>query len=219
MKKLFVGIVIVLALSFSSLFSLQSANAVEKVDKNSDLIIDKATFHEVTKQKNLRTLSSEKIPTVKEVNKALNSMHVSKDHPYQEIDLGNGFTVEMGVSTDMGMEKIKTQATQNKTASGYYAVKFAGIKLYDIRVSDNYSYEYGKKITKWESPPSASASGFAGWNGKITSKKIVNIDNTAKDAIANSDYTFVKYGGNRHGHMELRFTATGNWYTHHVSIK
>jgi hypothetical protein len=25
----------------------------------------------------------------------------------------------MGVSTDMGMEKIKTQATQNKTASGY----------------------------------------------------------------------------------------------------
>ncbi|MBP3048618.1 hypothetical protein J9345_18880 [Bacillus subtilis subsp. subtilis] len=195
MKKLFVGIVIVLALSFSSLFSLQSANAAEKVDKNSDLIIDKATFHELTKQKNLRTLSSEKIPTVKEVNKALNSMHVSKDHPYQEIDLGNGFTVEMGVSTDMGMEKIKTQATQNKTASGYYAVKFAGIKLYDIRVSDNYSYEYGKKITKWESPPSASASGFAGWNGKITSKKIANIDNTAKDAIANSDYTFVKYGG------------------------
>ncbi|WP_041345417.1 hypothetical protein, partial [Bacillus subtilis] len=124
MKKLLVGVVIALALSFSSLFSLQSANAAEKVDKNSDLIIDKATFHEVTKQKNLRTLSSEKIPTVKEVNKALNSMHVSKDHPYQEIDLGNGFTVEMGVSTDMGMEKIKTQATQNKTASGYYAVKF-----------------------------------------------------------------------------------------------
>ncbi|MBU8676593.1 hypothetical protein KM873_07020 [Bacillus subtilis] len=172
MKKLLVGVVFALALSFSSLFSLQSANAAEKVDKNSDLIIDKATFYEVTKQKNLRTLSSEKIPTVKEVNKALNSMHVSKDHPYQEIDLGNGFTVEMGVSTDMGLEKITTQATQNKTASGYYAVKFTGIKLYDIRVSDNYSYEYGKKITKWESPPSASASGFAGWNGKITSKKL-----------------------------------------------
>lgn len=39
------------------------------------------------------------------------------------------------------------------------------------------------------------------FNGKITSKKI--IDKTAKYAIANSDYTFVKYGGNRHGHMEL----------------
>ncbi|CAF1747376.1 hypothetical protein NRS6084_02267 [Bacillus subtilis] len=114
MKKLFVGVVFALALSFSSLFSLQSANAAEKVDKNSDLIIDKAIFHEITKQKNFRPLSSEKIPTVKEVNKALNSMHVSKDHPYQEIDLGNGFTVEMGVSTDMGMEKIKTQAPKIK---------------------------------------------------------------------------------------------------------
>ncbi|MED1807426.1 hypothetical protein ABEW90_05360 [Bacillus subtilis] len=51
MKKLLVGVVFALALSFSSLFSLQSANAAEKVDKNSDLIIDKATFHEVTKQK------------------------------------------------------------------------------------------------------------------------------------------------------------------------
>ncbi|WP_270582425.1 hypothetical protein, partial [Bacillus subtilis] len=64
-----------------------------------------------------------------------------------------------------------------------------------------------------------TSSGLLLINGKITSKKIANIDKTAKDAIANSDYTFVKYGGNRHGHMELRFTATGNWYTHHVSIK
>ncbi|ARW06848.1 hypothetical protein C6370_01075 [Bacillus atrophaeus] len=62
--------------------------------------------------------------------------------------MGNGFTVEMGVSTDVGIDKIKTQATQSKTATGYYAIIAAGIKLYDIRVINNYTYQYGKAIFK-----------------------------------------------------------------------
>lgn len=89
----------------------------------------------------------------------------------------------MGVSTDFGIDKIKTQATQSKTATGYYAIKDAGIKLYDIRVSNNYTYQYGKAIFKQQNPPSASASGFAGWSGEITYKKTVNLDPAAKDSI------------------------------------
>lgn len=41
-------------------------------------------------------------------------------------------------------DKIKTQATQSKTATGYYAIKAAGIKLYDIRVSNNTLTNMGK---------------------------------------------------------------------------
>lgn len=196
---------------------------IKAVEVNNEPIVDLATAKQALQKMNNKvtalSFKTENIPTVKEVNDSLNNMNVSTDNPFEKVELGNGFSVEMGVSSDVKNKLKQLQAKQSKTATGYYAIKLLGMKLYDIRVSDNYTYEYGKKIIKYQNPPSASASGFAGWTGKITNKKINNIDRAAKDAIADANYIYFKIGGNRHGHMELRFTATGNWYTHNVSIK
>ncbi|MDT0123900.1 hypothetical protein Q9R46_14660 [Paenibacillus sp. RRE4] len=168
-----------------------------------------------------RVYTTDQIPTVAEVNEALKTLNVSDANPHQIIDLGNGFTIEAGGSNFVQpSDKIEAQVVQNKTASGYFRVNAAlGVKLYDISVSASYSYDdKTNDIKSVQNPISANASGGLGWVGEITQKKSYKIDSKAWDLIADANYSYIKVIGNYSGHIEVRFTGTGNWYMHDTYI-
>jgi len=80
-------------------------------------------------------LTEEDIPTLAEVNSALKEINVSKNNPYQVIDLGNGFTIEATVSGDnVVVESTKSVSAKaatiySATAKGSFSVKALGITL------------------------------------------------------------------------------------------
>ncbi|UPK44827.1 hypothetical protein [Paenibacillus pabuli] len=162
-----------------------------------------------------KVYTADQIPTVAEVNEALQNMNISSENPHQIIDLGNGFTVEAGgFNTATPSDKIEAQVIQNQTASGYFRVNAAfNILLYDISVSASYTYDdKTNEIKSVQNPISANAEGGIGWVGEITQKTAYKIDNKAWDLIADAKYSYVKLIGNYTGHIEVRFTGTGNWY-------
>lgn len=168
-----------------------------------------------------KVYTPDQIPTVADVNNALRKLNVSSENPHQIIMLGNGFTIEAGGSNAVQRSgKIEAQTIQNKTASGYFRVNAAfGIKLYDISVSASYTYDDNTNdIKSVQDPISANASGGLGWVGSITQKKAYKIDSKAWDLIADANYSYVKVIGNYSGHIEVRFTGTGNWYMHDTYI-
>ncbi|MBG9789600.1 hypothetical protein ABD74_17410 [Brevibacillus laterosporus] len=71
----------------------------------------------------------------------------------------------------------------------------------------------------YQKKPSATATGQLGWVGEITDKGVERIDDKVMDAWADSNYTYIKVVGNYAGHIELRFTGTGNYYIHDQYIK
>jgi hypothetical protein len=175
-----------------------------------------------------------KVPTIGAVNTALAKMNVSKNHPSQTIDLGNGFTVkgEVGASpigsgapinlskimnpNGMTMQPLTIYAVH---AKAYFEVDTFYVKEFGISISDDYSYDNSKHvITKYQNPPSASATANLGWYGSITDKSVQTYDKTAADAIADADYKYINAFGNYDGHIELRFTGTGNYYMHDTHI-
>jgi hypothetical protein len=127
-------------------------------------------------------------------------MNVSKNHPSQTIDLGNGFTVkaEVGASpigsgapinlsnimnpNGMTMQPLTIYAVH---AKAYFEVDTFYVKEFGISISDDYSYDNSKHvIIKYRNPPSASATANLGWYGSITGKPSVQTyDKTAADAI------------------------------------
>ncbi|MCK6073601.1 hypothetical protein [Paenibacillus silvae] len=167
-----------------------------------------------------KVYTADQIPTVAEVNEALKTLNVSDVNPYQIVDLGNGFTIEAGGSNAVQpSDQIGTNVLQNTTATGYYRVNALGVKLYDISVSASYSYDdKTNEIKSVQNPISANASGGIGWVGEITQKKAYKIDNKAWDLIADANYSYIKLIGNYAGHIEVRFTGTGNWYMHDTYI-
>ena len=92
-----------------------------------------------------------------------------------------------------------------------------GVNQYRITIDEPFSYT-GSKISSYAKTPSASAEAWLGWTGEIKSKSIYSIDSTAKDAIADANYKYIKVIGNYAGHIELRFTGTGNYYMHNTYI-
>ncbi|WP_156037933.1 hypothetical protein [Brevibacillus laterosporus] len=171
-------------------------------------------------------LTLDQIPTVEKINEALSKMQVSQDNKSQTIDLGNGFAVTSSVSLEPASSGINSispagKDTQSVTAKGEWAVTlFNTIKIFAINISENYTYNSKtNKIIDYQAKPSATATGQLGWVGEITDKGVSNIDASAKDAWADSNYSYIKVVGNYAGHIELRFTGTGNYYIHDQYIK
>lgn len=190
---------------------------VEVIDTNSNEPIVPFELVKNVYEKNNIELKESDIPTIKEFNEKINKeLNVSKDNPIQTIDLGNGFTVEARVWEENSL--FKTNSTiQNTTAKGSFTVRSLGVDQFRITCSVNFSYD-GKKIVNYQNPPSASAEAWLGWTGEITNKTVQEIDSTAADAIADANYKYIKLVGNVAGHIELRFTATGNYYMHDTYI-
>ncbi|MGG0656435.1 hypothetical protein [Rummeliibacillus pycnus] len=171
-------------------------------------------------------LKKSDIPTFKELNdKVEKELNVSKTNPTQTIDLGNGFTVEASVeevpnsatnSVSSGIQPL-AEPIYTKTAKGSYTIRTLGVDQFRITVSAAFSYN-GSKITSFQDPPSASAEAWLGWSGSITNRDIYSSDATAKDAIADADYKYLNMASNYAGHIEVRFTATGNYYMHDTWI-
>lgn len=220
-KSLLVLVSLLILLSGSQMVLAKSNDNVN----DSKQIIPAAYVNELLTKDSRTKLTDAQIPTIDDVNNALKELTVSKNNPYQEIDLGNGFTVEATVSGEtttlidsQNDLSAKAATIYNATATGSFSVKVLGVTLYNISVSNNYSYNSDYKIVSYQDPPSAGASGFVGWSASITNKEVISIDDTAKDAIADATYTYFKIGGSYSGHIELRFTATGNWYIHDTYI-
>ncbi|MGE1022286.1 hypothetical protein [Bacillus cereus] len=167
--------------------------------------------NKVAKEKGFPTVQESQIPTIKEVNNALANIHVSKDNPKQTIDLGNGFQITAEVSESKNPTTLA--ASQSKTATGQINYSSYGVNWYSLKISENFTYN-GQKITYHSPNISANAYGFVGWDGNVTGKYISDIDPSAKDAIADASYKYLKLGGTGFGHIELRFTGTGNYYIH-----
>lgn|GEM_PF-6415567 len=199
-----------------------SALAAPQVDTTSSApIISVQELNNAPINKKMKKVyTADQIPTVAEVNEALKNLNVSDANPYQFIDLGNGFNIEAGGSNAVQpSDQVGATVIQNTTATGYYRVNALGLKLYDITVSASYSYDdKTNEIKSVQNPISANASGGIGWTGEITQKKAYKIDNKAWDLIADANYSYIKVIGNYAGHIEVRFTGTGNWYMHDTYI-
>ncbi|MBD7970341.1 hypothetical protein [Paenibacillus gallinarum] len=198
------------------------SGSTKEVTNNSPLISVESLNNNSELKKIGKSFTLDEIPTIENVNIALTELNVSSENPYQKIDLGNGFYVEAGggITTPTNSnETANSRTIQNKTASGYFSVNVAGVKLYDINVSASYTYDDSTtKIKTVQNPISASASGFFGWTGEITNKLAYKIDDTAYDLVADAKYKYIKLIGDVSGHIEVRFTATGNWYMHDTYI-
>ncbi len=204
------------------LVEFQSKSEVVDTESNEPIVPYEVIKDEYAK-KHIKLKESD-IPTIKEFNEIVETeLNVSKDNPTQTIELGNGFTVEASVWEETNFAKSSSTIQPlavpiyNKTAKGSFTVKSLGVNQFRITVSDNFDYN-GTKITSYQDPPSASAEAWLGWSGSITNKDVRSIDATAKDAIADANYKYIKIVGNYAGHIELRFTATGNYYMHDTYI-
>lgn len=212
-----------LGIADSQAFAETSISSPVKVS-NVDVISEKPLIPlEALKNQDIK-LSD--IPTIQEFNeKVKEELNVSRDNPEQTIDLGNGFTVEASVSEEttpslpksFSLAAVTAAAEQNKTAHASFTVKSLGVNQYRITIDEPFSYT-GSKISSYAKTPSASAEAWLGWTGEIKSKSIYSIDSTAKDAIADANYKYIKVIGNYAGHIELRFTGTGNYYMHNTYI-
>lgn len=215
------SIVLLFGLSAGSAFANDSNGK-----QGNQLIVSVQEMNQIAASKGIeKSYTANDIPTIQEINEALQSLEVSDKNPHQTIDLGNGFSVEAGVTvTDTPIQSKNLQSAaaagivHNKTASGYYAVKSLGVTMFDISVSASYTYDDTPQILSVQNPISASASGNLGWSGSITNKTDYKIDKTAHDLIADAEYKYLKAVGNYSGHIEVRFTATGNWYMHDTYI-
>ncbi|MED1909520.1 hypothetical protein [Brevibacillus laterosporus] len=168
----------------------------------------------------------DQIPTVEEINEALSKIKVSQDNPSQTIDLGNGFAVTTSVSLEPATNGVNSISPAGKdtlavTAQGEWAITlFKVFRMYAINISENYTYDKKtNKIIDYQKKPSAQATGQLGWVGEITDKGVERLDDTAMDAWADANYTYIKALGNYSGHIELRFTGTGTYYVHDQYIK
>lgn len=205
----------------------ESQNKIEVIDKNSnEPIVPFDVIKDRYAKKHIK-LEETDIPTIKEVNeKVEKELNVSDKNPTQTIDLGNGFTVEASVGEETNFANSGSRSSiqplaapvYNKTAKGSFTVRSLGVDQFRISISDAFSYN-GSKITTYQNPPSASAEAWLGWTGSIKgTPSVYSIDSTAKDAIADAEYKYIKVVGNYAGHIELRFTATGNYYMHDTYI-
>ncbi|MBP2001840.1 hypothetical protein J2Z69_002896 [Paenibacillus shirakamiensis] len=222
--------VLALVLTLLLMLPTQSESSAQGLSnestKSQQRIASLDEVNKIFKQNGKALITESQIPTIEQVNVALAKLKVSKGHAQQSIDLGNGFSVEASVSGSVKQVAVQPTAeasgapiTYSATAQGSFGVKALYVTIYTISISDNYTYTNATKITSYQNPPSASAEGNIGWIGKITGTPSVrNIDSTVKDAIADAEYTYIKLVGNYSGHIELRFTATGNWYIHDTYI-
>lgn len=181
--------------------------------------------NEILKQQGInKQVTAHDIPTKDEVNAKLKGLQVTKDHPKEVVNLGNGHQVilEVGVMQQAQSPKttskpgvITPQYSFSQTAYGKITYVFAGVNVADLIVTDNYTYDDGSaQILSYQDPPSVSApTHWPGWSGTVTGRYVYSIDSTVKDAIGDSSYSTTT-GGNVAGHLEVRFTGAGNYYSH-----
>lgn len=219
MKKM-MSLLLVCSLSLASTSMAQESSTLKK---DSERRIFSAELFNQNIKKGQKKLSEEQIPTISEINKALKGLKATKDSPVVKKDLGDGFSVSLSVSSTQSKpspQEVSTEkaVNQSTTAKGNLSVDYFGVQVVSFRISNSFTYD-GKKIVKFQDPPSATASGSVvyGWSGEVTEKSINDIDPSAKDAIADASFTHL-FGGSLSGHLELRFTGTGNYYLHDSEI-
>ncbi|QDX91410.1 hypothetical protein EEL30_02870 [Brevibacillus laterosporus] len=198
----------------------QVNSSIDEPKKDSEPFIPIGVINKALAEKGQKAISASEVPTKAQVNKALQGVIASKDDPEKVIDLGNGHKITISVSgTSAPAEQnnvysVSPQSIQSVTAKG--EIKYtAGVDIFTMSITQKYSYDDKiTKITQQDKKPSTSYGSGFGWKGSDSEAPyIYEIDDTAKDAVGNGQFKNIIYG--KYGcHIELRFTATGNYYVH-----
>ena len=143
----------------------------------------------------------------------MQQINVSKDNPQQSIKINDKVLIEAEVYS-VTSDRVSLNSTgQEETATGTIRMQVLGVNVFSLTVSVTFTYD-GQKILTHQDPPSATASAIVGYSADVTHKDIVDLSPSAKDAIADAEYKYLKIGGTNVGHIQLRFTGTGNYYVH-----
>lgn len=175
------------------------------------------------------TVPTGHIPTVEEINMALQDMKVSRDNKLASKDLGNGFKVEMEVFNTMLPVKVPSyipyKDVQGKkleaaTATGVVRIMHNDLTLYTLAAnSSEFLYDGERVLDFKDAPPSQDPRTLSSTNDR-TEQYLYYYSPFEKDTVVDARFPWLTdEKGALSGHLALRFNGTGNYYITEASFK